>query len=336
MVDKDYRHPEGGVTLLNRHFKTNPQEFAPAPQNSPIPAGLMQPLEPTADLGRKHKRPVAQTSTTAGTAAASAVASTPAAIAATSNAMPGGSPTLTACSVMSGAHSVTGSRQKNEDSYLIDAPRHLWAVSDGIGGAPFGEVISRVCCNYAARAWDASLNAPSVEERLQATIAQIDAYASDLSDLLGHKGSGATFTLAHYDGRLVTIASVGDTKAFLLHEGALTQISADGRVSSLTNALDQALGYHLNLRPAFASFEPHPGDVLALCTDGVWSTQTMLRLQTALQDGHASSQQIATDGNPQHMAYSLVEGSDMSDNATAVVVLFDRQEEFALFTPTLA
>ncbi len=299
---------------MNRHFKKATQEFAPTPsQDHGVPL-MAEPLGPTVDLGRKRARSLEQAATTPTTAA-----TTP----------------LSSCTVISGAHSVTGSRQKNEDAYLIDATRRLWAVSDGIGGAPFGEVISRVSCNYAPRAWDANPNATPVQERLASTITQVNDFVSDLSDLLGRKGSGATLTLAHYDGRTAYIASVGDTKAYLLHEGTLSQVSGDGRVSQLTNALDQALGYHINLNPTFTSFEPVPGDVLALCTDGVWATQTLPRIQTALEDGLTNSEQIALDGNPQHMAYRLVEGSDMSDNATAVVVLFDRGEEFALFTPSL-
>ena len=241
-----------------------------------------------------------------------------------------------ACVTINGGYSVTGARSKNDDSYLIDAERHLWAVSDGIGGAPFGEVISRVSCNYLAKAWDAATPLhPQIADRLTTAIRLVDTYVSELSDLLGRKGSGATLTVAHYDGRTLTIASVGDSRAYLLRSGSLEQVSNDGRVSETSNALDQALGYHLALRPTIASFTPRPGDVLAICTDGVWATQSLDSMRTALSQGVDSTAQMAAEGNPQHMAYRLAQGADMSDNATAVVVLFNATGDFPLLTPSI-
>lgn len=306
-----------------KHFRKAPQEFAP--QDAPsTPVSFPSPLAPTVDLGRKRtKVTVAQ-------------ADEPPAPEAT-NEQKGAAP----CTTIAGAHSVTGSRQKNEDAYLLDQQRNLWAVSDGIGGAPFGEVISRVSCNYLPKAWDSTATmASEISERLTASISLIDQYVSELSDLLGHRGSGATLIIAHYDQARVSIASVGDTRAFLLREGNLEQIGASGRVSVLSNALDQALGYHMALSPNLASFVPQPGDVLVLCTDGVWSTQPTTKMVSSLLDGLSTPEQIALEGNPQHMAYRLAEGSDMSDNATAVVVLFDMLEEptrdgFTLYTPSL-
>lgn len=241
----------------------------------------------------------------------------------------------TPCTTLNGGNSIVGTRAKNEDSFLVDAERHLWAVSDGIGGAPFGEVISRVSCNYLSHAWEAAAPLhPEIPDRLETTIRLVDSYVSQLSDLLGNEGSGATLTVAHYDDHTLHLASIGDSRSFLLRESTLKQISNDGRVSTMTNALDQALGYHMALKPDITSFVPQPGDVLVICTDGVWATQSLESMLRAITEG-MEPDRLAVQGNPQRMAYRLTQGSDMTDNATAVVVLFQDAKALPLLTPSV-
>ena len=241
----------------------------------------------------------------------------------------------TPCTTLNGGNSIVGTRVKNEDSFLIDADRHLWAVSDGIGGAPFGEVISRVSCNYLPRAWEAAAPLhPEIPDRLETTIRLVDSYVSELSDLLGNEGSGATLTVAHYDEHTLHLATIGDSRSFLLRQGSLEQISNDGRVSTMTNALDQAMGYHMALRPDITSFVPQPGDVLVICSDGVWATQSPESMVRAITEG-MDPNLVAVQGNPQRMAYRLTQGSDMTDNATAVVVLFQDAKGLPLLTPSV-
>ena len=135
------------------------------------------------------------------------------------------------------------------------------------------------------------------------------------------------------------MASVGDTRAYLLGDGVLEQVSKDGRLSQSTNQLDQALGYHIALKPTVFSFDPQPMDVLTLCTDGVWSKrfeeQPERVMAETLSEG-LPQQGKASRGNPQRMAYELVEASDMTDNATAIVLLFVGAEEpVATSTPIM-
>ena len=280
------------------------------------PATEWQQLAPTVNLGRvrktKGKQPVA---------ASSAVEESPV------EPVP--------CATLNGGNSIVGTRVKNEDSFLIDADRRLWAVSDGIGGAPFGEVISRVSCNYLSRAWEAAAPLhPEIPDRLVTTIRLVDTYVSELSDLLGNEGSGATLTVAHYDGQTLHLATIGDSRSYLLRGGSLEQISNDGRVSTMTNALDQAMGYHMALKPDITSFVPQPGDVLVICTDGVWATQSHESMVRAITEG-MEPDRLAVQGNPQRMAYRLTQGSDMTDNATAVVVLFQDAKALPLLTPSV-
>lgn len=225
-----------------------------------------------------------------------------------------------------GGYSVAGRRTKNEDFLHIDSNNSLWLVSDGVGGAPHGEIVSQVACNYYTRAWnDPAFADLDTKEHLVACLEQTNAYVSELSELLGNKGSGATLTAACYANGSLVIVSVGDSRAYLLRDATLSQVSGNGRNRDDSNIIDQALGYYMELEPEIVSFVPKPADILLICTDGVWSTQDKDDLVHALLDGLPSKRAISQKGNPQRMAYAVVEGSDMSDNATAIVVLFTNE-----------
>lgn len=230
-------------------------------------------------------------------------------------------------SVRVGGYSVAGRRERNEDYYLIDRERSLWVVSDGIGGAPFGDAASRVACNALPEAWDtAASGSGSASDALCEAIRSVDTCLSQFSRLLGGEGTGATVLAAHLEGGSLITASVGDSGVFLLREGTLSRVGEDGRISSYSNALDEALGYSLDLRPRVEVIDLIHGDAVLLCTDGVWSTQGYSDMASALL-GSTDPLGVASDGNPQEMAFRVVKGSDMSDNATAVVLVFEEPHE---------
>lgn len=231
--------------------------------------------------------------------------------------------TETHWSVRVGGYSVAGRRERNEDYYLIDCERSLWAVSDGIGGAPFGDAASRVACNALPEAWDGAKDGTdSASDALCKAIRNVDVCLSRFSILLGGEGTGATILAAHLEGGSLITASVGDSGVFLLREGTISRVGDDGRISSFSNVLDEALGYSLDLRPRIEAIDLTHGDAVLLCTDGVWSTQGYSDMASALL-GPTDPLNVASDGNPQEMAFRVVKGSDMSDNATAVVLVFE-------------
>ena len=223
--------------------------------------------------------------------------------------------------VRSGASTIAGRRQNNEDCFTLCREHSLWAVSDGIGGAPFGDVMSRVACNVLSSSWTESFSETEINERLRRTVQLVNEKVSGVSDLLGNLGSGSTLLIAHLCDSRLWVASVGDCAAFLIREGAMRRLNFLGRTNRHSNGLDEALGYHLELNPEVSSYPIRPGDVVLLCSDGVWSTQDEEQMAAALFADVGPSQ-VAHLGNPQVMAEYVTQGSDMSDNATAVVLVF--------------
>ena len=113
-------------------------------------------------------------------------------------------------------------RDNNEDAFLVDDARALYAVADGIGGHRGGEVASRTAIE-ALRAAVAS-GRPVNEAITLANTAVLERAAGD-AELTG---MGTTMTAGRRRGRQqVLVGHVGDSRAYLLHEGVLRRITDD-------------------------------------------------------------------------------------------------------------
>jgi protein phosphatase len=173
-------------------------------------------------------------------------------------------------------------RQANEDSFFTSAS--VFAVADGMGGAQAGEVASRI----AAQAFEpAERGGESPEAYLRAiaedanrqihTIAQRDASRS---------GMGTTLTAALVEGDDVSIAHVGDSRAYVFRDGELRLLTSDhslveelrrqGRLTDeqaqdhpQRSIITRALGPEEAVDVDTLTFSARPNDVFLLCSDGL-------------------------------------------------------------------
>src|SRR5436309_7631186 len=121
-------------------------------------------------------------------------------------------------------------RRRNEDSYVVAPP--LFAVADGMGGAQAGEVASKLAAAALEETDPATL---SGSERLVSLIQEANrrVYERSSSDP-ATSGMGTTMTVALVEVDGVTIAHVGDSRAYLVRDGKLEQLTED---HSLVNEL---------------------------------------------------------------------------------------------------
>jgi serine/threonine protein phosphatase PrpC len=237
---------------------------------------------------------------------------------------------MTAQVVDSAGLTQTGNvRRSNEDSFLLRLP--LFMVADGMGGALAGELASRMCAEAFA---ELDLIEHQGEEALRATIgvanrriwerSRTDAEAS---------GMGTTVTAALVgENGVVTFAHVGDSRAYLLRDGALQRLSEDHslvhdlmRQGELSEAeaeqhpqrsvITRALGTDEEVQIDTFSLQTQPGDVLLLCTDGL---NTMISEDEIA--GVLASPAGAADIARRLVRAALKAGGE--DNVTAVVVRF--------------
>ncbi len=214
-------------------------------------------------------------------------------------------------------------RPANEDAFVVDASTRLLAVADGMGGHQAGEVASAAALNalQARLAGGQRLDEAIVEaNRVVFTRA-----ASDVT----LRGMGTTLTAAIYgEDAMLTIGHVGDSRAYLLRNGELRQLTvdhsvvaelvaagqlsedeaeADPRRSMITRALGIDAEVEIDLLPV----QLVTGDRLLLCSDG---------LTTMLRDD-VIAEMMRNEPEREQAAQSLVEGANGAGGADNITVL---------------
>jgi serine/threonine protein phosphatase PrpC len=177
-----------------------------------------------------------------------------------------------------------GRRENNEDS-LFASP-WLAAIADGVGGATSGEVASRAVIEEISRL-DRRAADGALADRLRAAVLAANAA---LEDLVGEHpelaGMASTLTAVALRDRGYVVANVGDSRTYLLRDGALTQLTRDeslvqamieggvidraqARAHPQRSVVLQALDGRPDLTVTIGSAAARAGDRLMLCSDGL-------------------------------------------------------------------
>ncbi len=173
-------------------------------------------------------------------------------------------------------------RRRNEDNYVAEPP--LFAVADGMGGAQAGEVASKLAASTLENGRDGPLRGL---ERVAALIQEANrrVYERATSDPAA-SGMGTTMTVALVEGHTVTIGHVGDSRAYLVRDGRMEQLTDDhslvnellksGKLSPeeaeahpQRSVITRAVGTDPDVDVDAFTIEAHDGDVFLLCSDGL-------------------------------------------------------------------
>jgi serine/threonine protein phosphatase PrpC len=161
----------------------------------------------------------------------------------------------------------------------------LLAVSDGMGGLTAGEVASALVIQGLPLALREGRASAPTEELLDAGVQKVNAKVWDASRRRGIR-MGATLTAVYVDGPVAWIAEVGDSRAYLIRAGTITQLTKDqSLVQKLLDAgalspeqaansphrgvILQAMGHGPDVSVALARLELRARDCLVLCSDGL-------------------------------------------------------------------
>ena len=206
--------------------------------------------------------------------------------------------------LVASAQSVGRQRELNEDSLFTftstiagnnsNPAFGLFVIADGMGGHQYGEIASNAAIRSVSgyvmkKFYNSMFSIPSMamDESLQEIVqaAVMEAQAAVLREA---PGSGTTVTAALVLGQQLTIAHVGDSRAYLLYgeqrmEAAtrdhslvrrleeLGQItSAEAAVHPQRNVLYRALGQGETLEPDVVTTPFPVGGYMMLCSDGLW------------------------------------------------------------------
>lgn len=191
-------------------------------------------------------------------------------------------------------------RKNNEDSYRLVPPLNLFLLSDGMGGEAHGEIASAIAVEtVAAHCLEAEKDpsTPFFGERRRDLSGKTNRLASAvhlanrkiresaLSNPI-QQGMGATILAVWLDGQRLSLAHVGDSRAYLLRAGIIEQLTWDHSVvaelarqgpvalhdvdaSQTQSVLSRALGAEEEVDVDADEHMLLDGDILLLCSDGL-------------------------------------------------------------------
>jgi PPM family protein phosphatase len=246
--------------------------------------------------------------------------------------------------VSGGVSDVGRVRTNNEDCFRIVAPLNLFVLSDGMGGEAHGEVASALAVetlvkhcieaekNPAAPFFGQAQPNLSARTRRLASAVYL-ANKSIFKSAEEHpeqQGMGATMTAAWIDGSKLSIAHVGDSRAYLLRVGSLLQLTqdhslvaeqvrrgiltaAEAEESDMQSVLLRALGAQPEIEVDAEEQMLFARDVLVLCSDGLTRMVTEPEIAGTLQ-----AEMDPTKASEKLVALANERGG--ADNITVVVV----------------
>lgn len=219
-------------------------------------------------------------------------------------------------------------REHNEDAYLVDPARSVFAVADGLGGLPGGEVASQA----AIRAMSEHLarlprdGAPDLVQLIEQAHEAVRAAGRPF----GPQGIGTTLTIARLEAGRAAIGHVGDSFALLVRDRRCRPITREHNIenerrdvfemapypSNYRYALTRVVGTPEPVRPDLFEEVLKAGDRLLLATDGLTDMLDLTRigeLVTENPDPEACARSL--------VAAALAEGG--RDNVTVIVIAID-------------
>lgn len=172
-------------------------------------------------------------------------------------------------------------RRRNEDNLLVDAAHQVFAVADGIGGIPGGEVASLTAIQTLRAV--VARDATAVLADLHGTVGEIHQSVQRAGERFGAAGIGTTLTLAHVVDGTLRIAHVGDSFALLVRGGRCRAITREHNVENERDdiyrfgseapayryALTRAIGQPEDVRADVFEESLQVGDRVILATDGL-------------------------------------------------------------------
>ncbi len=175
-------------------------------------------------------------------------------------------------------------RRRNEDEYVVEPP--LFAIADGMGGAQAGELASSLAAG-AVRGGEGAAGGGEdyVVELIQEANRRVYQRSSQDAAV---SGMGTTMTVALVEESAVFFGHVGDSRAYLIRDGKLEQLTEDhslvaelvrsGKLSPeeaethpQRSVITRALGTDPDVDVDTFSIPTQPGDLFMLCSDGLTS-----------------------------------------------------------------
>jgi serine/threonine protein phosphatase PrpC len=236
----------------------------------------------------------------------------------------------------SGAASDTGLlRERNEDRYWVDAERGVFLVVDGVGGQAAGELAAQTAVEAIRQSLGET--AGEAEQRVRAAITVANNRIFETAELGEEfRGMGCVLTLAVVENGQITIGHVGDSRLYLIWNGAIRKLTSDhspvGEGEDAGELTEEEAMLHprrhevfrdVGSRPRAADDDDfieirkcrfRPDAAILLCSDGLTDHLTSSEIREIVESYYGDAVRVASD---------LVEAANEAggkDNITALLV----------------
>ena len=192
-------------------------------------------------------------------------------------------------------------RDHNEDAYFLSETGRFAILADGMGGRHYGEVAANMTVDSIREQFD-TFFPPSVDEIRRTDQSRcadmvtclLDEWIRHANAMVWKKGRnderykemGTTLVMVYALPSLAVVAYIGDSRAYLVHDGSLELVThdhsfvnsqvasgamteAEAQESKQKNIITRAIGTGLHVKPEFRYPHIGPGDRLLLCSDGL-------------------------------------------------------------------
>ena len=227
-------------------------------------------------------------------------------------------------------------RSGNEDNYLMVPDRGVFIVADGMGGHAAGEVASEMAVRIIARELGDISSSTDREASDLIRNSIIEANSAIFQRTLSEqdkRGMGTTATAMVILGGNYLIGQVGDSRAYVLREGALLQLTKDhsyvqeqvdagylspeeARTHPYSNVITRCVGANVDVTPDVYTGALQAGDVYLLASDGL----------TGMIEDDDLGEMMTKTSTPQQLADDLVDEANRRgglDNVTVIVIRVD-------------
>lgn len=230
-------------------------------------------------------------------------------------------------------------RERNEDAYRIDLESGIFIMADGVGGHGGGDKAAQMATTLlpeilrrrvAESPEPHSSDDPAIAAMLGDSLHELGHHMHEAgASRLEYKDMGATVVVALLTARHAHIAHMGDSRAYLLRDGSLRQLTEDHSIVGLLvrngeitpqeaenhpakGRISRFVGMEADVPATTRAVELRAGDRLLLCTDGLWGMLPDAQLMAILAEGN----------DPEGTCTSLLAAGKRAggqDNLTAVV-----------------
>jgi len=225
-------------------------------------------------------------------------------------------------------------RKENEDAFCIEKDLGLLAIADGMGGHASGEVASKMAIEILRNSL--KKEGEPVPDRLNSGVKLANKMIYEASRSQSQlNGMGTTLTAVQFDGNRLSIAHVGDSRAYLIRGGVIEQLTDDHTIvfeqmargmitreeaarSDMRNILSKALGIAPEVDVDMEELTVSEGDQLVLCSDG---------LSELISDDEILAE-VQSSNRPDLVCNELVDLANQrggEDNITVIVAHFHRE-----------